>query len=102
MSSMVMFEPRRGHFCNHNRRWVKASEDAYPLPEDLAKRHVRHNLGKIVGEAATEAPAPAPALDDLSVSELRVEAEGRGIDLPSGYVKRDDLLDLLQDGVGTS
>lgn len=46
-----------------------------------------------------ERPAPSSAADPLSdktVSELRDMAAGLGLELPSGYVKRDELLDALQ------
>lgn len=39
----------------------------------------------------------APPLEDKTVSELREMAEDKGVDLPSGYVRKDELVEMLEE-----
>lgn len=45
-------------------------------------------------------PEPEPTLEEKTVPELREMAEDRGVDLPSGYVKKDELVEKISEAEG--
>lgn len=65
------------------------------LPDDA----VKHGAQQGQGEGQDEPPHAVRAPDDydtLNLTELRAKAEEEEIDLPSGYVKKEDLIHRLR------
>lgn len=53
--------------------------------------------------AVTDEPmADEKELEDCTVAELRALVEQRGIDLPTHYLRKDELIEMLQGGGGGS
>jgi hypothetical protein len=65
-------------------------EDIEPEPAVAPRRR-----GRPPGRKA--APAATSGLEDKTVPELREMAEEKGVELPAGYVRHDDLVDIVKD-----
>lgn len=86
MSETVIVSPLRGHQSQHLRRWVDATEDAYPCPSDEARRLVRHGCVEIVGgvdEAGGED-------ETATVADIPDEEEEFSFDNDEEYEAADD------------
>ena len=48
-------------------------------------------------EPETQQAEPEPVLEDKTVHQLREIAEEKGVELPPGYVRKDDLIDKIEE-----
>jgi hypothetical protein len=80
----------------------KKTQEAEPQQEQAASEQPAKKRGRPrKGEGPTrQAKREAAALDEKTVPELREMAEERGVDLPPGYVKKDDLVEKIEQVYG--
>lgn len=70
---------------------------ATPVVDEPVPAAAPRRRGRPPKAAAAAPPAKPDEYQEKTVAELREEAETRGVELPSGYIKRDELIDLVKE-----
>ena len=81
----AMIEPE----CAEAARSLGYAEDPDVEPEPAPRRRGR--------PPKAAASVKADEYHEKTVAELREEAESRGVELPAGYVKKDDLVEAIEE-----
>ena len=99
----------RGVLQRYRTRMMTAEGDTFEEPSPKwSGFYARHGWATMVPDEPAPAPAPrrrgrppkaapsgAAPLEEKTVPELRELAEEKGVDLPGGYVRKDELVELV-------
>ena len=83
--------------------FLKASGYAEEVTGETSQPSLRRRAKVVTKKTAvkteqpTPEPEPEPVLEEKTVPQLREIAEEKGVELPPGYVRKDDLIDKIEE-----